>query len=174
MNINNNLLEILNQKEVLLALYKLLDSFDNIKKLLNDPNSNLYNYLYKSYLFDLFIVLDKEFKDDELLLNDDKELRAYIKELIQNEVINIAREQITNTVKEVLDKKLNNQIGSNKNRLDDLIDKEISSQIGVFLKSYFYYGKDNNYLHTYIDNKVKTIIDHKFKELVVDLIKELK
>lgn len=30
MNINNNLLEILNQKEVLLALYKLLDSFDNI------------------------------------------------------------------------------------------------------------------------------------------------
>lgn len=88
--------------------------------------------IYKSYLFDLFIVLDKEFKDDELLLNDDKELRAYIKELIQNEVINIAREQITNTVKEVLDKKLNNQIGSNKNRLDDLIDKEISSQIGVF------------------------------------------
>ena len=103
----------------------------------------------------------------ELVLNDDLELKAYIKELIKNEIINISRTEISETVKDVLNKKINNIY--NTKASDILIEREISKQVAVKLNGYW----KNNDLNKYIDNRIKLSLDDYFKRLGLQVISEI-
>lgn len=97
----------------------------------------------------------------ELVLNDDLELKAYIKELIKNEIINVSRTEISETVKDVLNKKINN--------IYNTIEREISKQVAVKLNGYW----KNNDLNKYIDNRIKLSLDDYFKRLGLQVISEI-
>ena len=103
----------------------------------------------------------------ELVLNDDLELKAYIKELIKNEIINISRTEISETVKDTLDKKVENIY--NTRFTDLLIEREFSKQIAVKLDGYW----KNNDLNKYIDNRIKVLLDDYFKNLGLQTVKDL-
>ena len=103
----------------------------------------------------------------ELVLNDDVELKAYIKELIKNEIINISRTEISETVKDTLDKKVENIY--NTRFTDLLIEREISKQVAVKLNGYW----KNNDLNKYIDNRIKLSLDDYFKRLGLQVISEI-
>ena len=104
----------------------------------------------------------------ELILNNDTELRAYIKELIKNEIINISREEIQTTVKEVLNKRLETQKFYNQNTIDYLLAVTIDKQVATLLKQH-YYDKNKEYLATYINNKIDKLLDKKLTELNVTI-----
>ena len=61
----------------------------------------------------------------ELILNDDLELKAYIKELIKNEIINSSREQIKEVIEATLDKKVGNSSDYESKNIDLLIKKSM-------------------------------------------------
>jgi hypothetical protein len=102
----------------------------------------------------------------ELLLNDDAELRAYIKELIKNEVINISREQVKEIVITGLNQKLKNSYDVKK--IDLLIEEQIARQIGYLLKNYW---SNSTQLDNYINNRIKDLLNKYLLQLGLDVIK---
>lgn len=105
----------------------------------------------------------------ELLLNDDIELRTYIKELIKNEIINISRTEISETVKDVLAKKLENTY--NTKTIDKLIEQVVVTEVARHLNCYWA-GLGDKYITSYIDKKIKLLVDEYFKQLGLQVAKD--
>lgn len=103
----------------------------------------------------------------ELVLNDDLELKAYIKELIKNEIINVSRTEISETVKEVLTKKVANKY--NTETINTLIEAEVKKQVTNKIISYFSTNPD---LTKFVDNRIKCLLDDYFKRLGLQIIKD--
>ena len=64
----------------------------------------------------------------ELVLNDDLELKAYIKELIKNEIINVSRTEISETVKDVLNINFKDFTGDVSVKVIDINGREVFTQ----------------------------------------------
>lgn len=107
----------------------------------------------------------------ELILNDDLELKTYIKELIKNEIINISRTEIKETVTNELNKKISNTFTYSTN-LDKLIEQEVVRQVSNYLRGYWA-SYSSEYLFTYIDSKIKNHINKYLTNLGLKTLEDI-
>lgn len=93
----------------------------------------------------------------ELLIADDKELRAAIRELIKSEVLNVARSEIKDIVAGAVGKEYKNSIGAAMNRL---LEEEIKKQVSGVL------GKRNYGEPSFIEREARIYMREFLKESI--------
>lgn len=115
----------------------------------------------------------------ELILNDDLELKTYIKELIKNEIINISREHIKEVVETTLDKKVRNSSNYESKNIDVLIKDSLDKYVSYYMKSVYSYpsNESKQELTNHINNKIHELVNKQLGELsasiTANIIKEL-
>ena len=115
----------------------------------------------------------------ELLLNDDLELKAYIKELIKNEIINTSREQIKEVIEATLDKKVRNSSNYESKNIDLLIADSLDKYVSHYMQSVYRYpsNESKQELTNYINNKIQELVNKQLGQLsasiTANIIREL-
>ena len=89
----------------------------------------------------------------ELQLSNDHDLRNYIKDLIRGVIINVAREEIASTVREILEKKLKQKP---EELVTAILKHEISGQFG--------WGNTKAIVREITKEKLKTELDDEIKK----------
>jgi len=98
----------------------------------------------------------------KLSIEDDKELRDMIKQMIKSQVVSVAREEIREILKEVF----NSKYALDKERAEKLIEDEARKYVRDRIHSLFYenYYSNNNALkdmaRTEINQKVKEMFEY--------------
>ena len=106
-----------------------------------------------------------------LNIEDDVELRTYIKECIKNQVLSIVREELLEIITKELDRKLKGSNGSNFERMQ----KEAMTIAikGILYKEHSVSRYNSEFIKPYVEAVVKDAITGKdWKQMVDQLAKE--